>query len=102
MALARSGKRVLLVSTDPGSNLDEVLGLQLSSEPRAIPGAAGLSALNIDPEAAARAYRERVVGPYRGVLPEAAVTSMQQIAEVILSFQIILPSIPTNSCILTG
>ena len=45
---------------------------------RAVPGATGLSALNIDPEAAARAYRERVVGPYRGVLPEAAVTSMEE------------------------
>jgi arsenite-transporting ATPase len=78
VALARSGKRVLLVSTDPASNLDEVLGVQLSLEPKAVPGAAGLSALNIDPEAAARAYRERVVGPYRGVLPEAAVTSIEE------------------------
>jgi arsenite-transporting ATPase len=78
VTLARSGKRVLLVSTDPASNLDEVLGVQLSSEPRAVPSAVGLSALNIDPEAAARAYRERVVGPYRGVLPEAAVTSMEE------------------------
>ena len=78
IALARSGKRVLLVSTDPASNLDEVLSVQLSSVPMAVPGATGLSALNIDPEAAARAYRERVVGPYRGVLPEAAVTSMEE------------------------
>jgi arsenite/tail-anchored protein-transporting ATPase len=78
VTLARNGKRVLLVSTDPASNLDEVLGVQLSAEPREVPGATGLSALNIDPEAAARAYRERVVGPYRGVLPEAAVTSMEE------------------------
>ena len=78
IALARNGKRVLLVSTDPASNLDEVLGAELSSEPTAIPGAEGLWALNIDPEAAARAYRERVVGPYRGVLPDAAVTSMEE------------------------
>ena len=78
VALAKSGKRVLLVSTDPASNLDEVLGVQLSSEPTAIPGVEGLSALNIDPEAAARAYRERVVGPYRGVLPDAAVNSMEE------------------------
>lgn len=78
IALARSGKRVLLVSTDPASNLDEVLGVSLSSVPMAVPGATGLSALNIDPEAAARAYRERVVGPYRGVLPQAAVTSMEE------------------------
>jgi arsenite/tail-anchored protein-transporting ATPase len=76
--LAEAGKRVLLVSTDPASNLDEVLGVSLSALPTAVPGADGLFALNIDPEAAARAYRERVVGPYRGVLPEATVTSMEE------------------------
>lgn len=78
VALADRGKRVLLVSTDPASNLDEVLGVQLTGEPRPVPGAEGLFALNIDPEAAARAYRERVVGPYRGVLPDAAVNSMEE------------------------
>ena len=66
IALADSGKRVLLVSTDPASNLDEVLGVTLDASPNAVPGVPGLSALNIDPEQAARAYRERVVGPYRG------------------------------------
>ena len=78
VALAARGKRVLLVSTDPASNLDEVLGVRLSGTPTAVPGADGLFALNIDPEAAAAAYRERVVGPYRGVLPEAAVNSMEE------------------------
>ncbi len=78
VALARRGNRVLLVSTDPASNLDEVLGVPLSGAPTAIPGAEGLFALNIDPEAAARAYRERVVGPYRGVLPDASVASMEE------------------------
>ncbi len=78
VALARQGKRVLLVSTDPASNLDEVLGVALSGQPTAIPGADGLFALNIDPEAAARAYRDRVIGPYRGVLPDAAVNSMEE------------------------
>ena len=72
------GKRVLLVSTDPASNLDEVLGVELSGQPMAVPGAAGLYALNIDPEASAKAYRERVVGPYRGVLPDAAVNSIEE------------------------
>lgn len=76
--LAQRGKRVLLVSTDPASNLDEVLGVPLSGEATAVPGVNGLYALNIDPEAAAKAYRERVVGPYRGVLPEAAVQSMEE------------------------
>lgn len=76
--LADAGRRVLLVSTDPASNLDEVLGVRLSAEPTEVPGVAGLRALNIDPEAEAAAYRERVVGPYRDVLPAAAVASMEE------------------------
>src|SRR5512143_3231380 len=78
VALAGCERRVLLVSTDPASNLDEVLGVTLSGAPVAVPGADGLFALNIDPEAAAAAYRDRVVGPYRGVLPEAAINSMEE------------------------
>ena len=78
VALAGQGKKVLLVSTDPASNLDEVLGVRLSSDPLAVPDADGLFALNIDPEAAARAYRERVVGPYRELLPAAAIASMEE------------------------
>ncbi|CAA7622056.1 Arsenical pump-driving ATPase [Magnetospirillum sp. LM-5] len=78
LALADAGKRVLIVSTDPASNLDEVLGTGLSATPTAILGAANLFALNIDPEAAARDYRERMVGPYRGILPAAAIASMEE------------------------
>ena len=76
--LADSGKRVLLVSTDPASNLDEVLGTQLRNEPTPVQGVPRLFAMNIDPEAAATAYRERMVGPYRGLLPAAAVASMEE------------------------
>ncbi len=78
LALADAGKKVLLVSTDPASNLDEVLGTRLSGAPTAVPGAAGLFALNIDPEQAARDYRERIVGPYRGILPATALTSIEE------------------------
>ncbi len=78
VALARAGKRVLLVSTDPASNLDDVLGTPLGPEPRPIVGVPGLSAMNIDPEKAARSYRERVVGPYRGVLPQDAVAAIEE------------------------
>ncbi len=78
IALADRGRRVLLVSTDPASNLDEVLDTPLASEPRPVAGVRGLFAQNIDPEAAAHAYRERVVGPYRGVLPDAAVRSIEE------------------------
>jgi arsenite/tail-anchored protein-transporting ATPase len=61
LALSDAGKRVLLVSTDPASNLDEMLGQSLSNEPVAIPGAPNLHVMNIDPEAAAQDYRDRVI-----------------------------------------
>lgn len=78
VALADRGLRVLLVSTDPASNLDEVLGVPLSATPTAVPAAHGLFALNVDPVAAAAAYRERTIGPYRDLLPAAAVASMEE------------------------
>lgn len=78
LTLAKRGRRVLLVSTDPASNLDEVLETKLGAVPTDITRAPRLFALNIDPEAAAHAYRERMVGPYRGVLPEAAVRSIEE------------------------
>ncbi len=78
IGMADAGKRVLLVSTDPASNLDEVLGVSLSATPTQVPNVPGLSALNIDPVQAAHDYRERVVGPYRGVLPATAIASMEE------------------------
>src|SRR6187402_2607043 len=78
VALAERGRRVLLVSTDPASNLDEVLQTRLGSTATLVAGSSRLFALNIDPEASAHAYRERLVGPYRGVLPDAAVRSMEE------------------------
>jgi arsenite/tail-anchored protein-transporting ATPase len=59
--LADAGKRVLLVSTDAASNLDEMLGVVVSNHAVSVPGVAGLSVLNIDPDNAAQAYRQRVV-----------------------------------------
>lgn len=61
IALADAGKKVLLVSTDAASNLDEMLGITLSNQPVAVPGVPGLQVLNIDPDAAAVHYRTRVV-----------------------------------------
>jgi arsenite-transporting ATPase len=79
VALADRGKRVLLVSTDPASNLGQVFGFTIGeSEPTPVPGVARLSALNINPEAAARAYRDRLVGPVRGVLPAEIVKAMEE------------------------
>lgn len=78
VGLADRGRRVLLVSTDPASNLDQVLGVALGPHPTAIAAAPGLFALNIDPEAAARAYRDRVIGPYRGALADEVVRGMEE------------------------
>jgi arsenite-transporting ATPase len=78
VALADKGKKVLLVSTDPASNLDEVLQVKLQQIPTAVLEVENLFALNIDPEKAAAAYRDRLVGPYRGVLPDATVASMEE------------------------
>ena len=61
LALADHRRAVLVVSTDPASNLDEVFGQKLSNHPRQIHGATNLWALNIDPTAAAEAYRSRVI-----------------------------------------
>ena len=78
LALAESGKRVLIVSTDPASNLDEVLETTLGSRPLQVSGVPGMFALNIDPETSARDYRERMVAPYRNILPAAAIASMEE------------------------
>lgn len=78
LALAEAGRRVLIVSTDPASNLDEVLETPLAEVPTPVKGVPGLAALNIDPEAAAAAYRERMVAPYRNILPAAAIQSMEE------------------------
>jgi arsenite/tail-anchored protein-transporting ATPase len=78
VALADSGKKVLLVSTDPASNIHEVFGQDIGTDPTAIDGVDGLRAMNVDPEAAAEAYRESVVGPYRGVLPDSAIQSIEE------------------------
>ncbi|WP_078843320.1 arsenical pump-driving ATPase [Streptomyces albus] len=78
LGLADAGRRVLLVSTDPASNLGEVLGVEAGPVPVPVPGAPGLYAVNIDPAAAAAQYREKVVGPYRGTLPASAIDQIEE------------------------
>ncbi|MCF6387571.1 arsenical pump-driving ATPase [Mycobacterium sp. MBM] len=68
--LAGLGKRVLLVSTDPASNVGQVFGLTIGNTITPIAAVDGLSALEINPDQAAEAYRERIIGPVRGLLPE--------------------------------
>ena len=78
LTLAKAGKRVLLVSTDPASNVGQVFGVTIGNTVTAIQDVPGLSALEIDPEQAAEAYRERIIAPVRGLLPE---TELAGIAE---------------------
>ncbi|TNI84282.1 arsenical pump-driving ATPase [Aeromonas sobria] len=78
VALCDSGKRVLLVSTDPASNVGQVFDTAIGNTITTIAAVSGLSALEIDPQAAAQAYRERIVGPVRGKLPESVVRSIEE------------------------
>lgn len=78
VALAGAGKRVLLVSTDPASNVGQVFGISIGNKVTAIDAVPNLSALEIDPQAAAHAYRERIVGPVRGILPEPIVKGIEE------------------------
>lgn len=76
--LASAGKQVLLVSTDPASNVGQVFGISIGNHITAIPAVPGLAALEIDPQASAQAYRDRIVGPVRGVLPDAVVKGIEE------------------------
>jgi arsenite-transporting ATPase len=78
IALASGGKRVLLVSTDPASNVGQVFGIAIGNQITAVPDVPHLSALEIDPQAAAQAYRDRIVGPVRGLLPESVVKGIEE------------------------
>lgn len=78
VGLAEKGKKILLISTDPASNLDEVLETKLNSKPTEVNGVPNLFAMNINPIEAAVEYRERMVRPYRGILPDATIQQMEE------------------------
>lgn len=78
LQLADGGRQVLLVSTDPASNVGQVFGITIGNRISPVPGVAGLAALEIDPQAAAQAYRDRIVGPVRGLLPETVVKGIEE------------------------
>ncbi len=78
IALADSGKQVLLVSTDAASNLDEMLGITLANPPVPVPGVPGLSVLNIDPDNAAQSYRARVLAQMDPASTEAERGQVQE------------------------
>ncbi|MBJ7985466.1 arsenical pump-driving ATPase [Bacillus cereus] len=78
ITLADMGKQVLLISTDPASNLQDVFEIELTNKPKEIPSVPNLQVANLDPETAAHEYKERVVGPYRGKLPDTVIATMEE------------------------
>lgn len=75
---ASHGRRVLLVSTDPASNLGQVFGITIGNLVTMIPSVPGLAGLEIDPEQAVEAYRERIIAPIRGLLPEMEIAGITE------------------------
>lgn len=78
LVLAKKGQKVLLISTDPASNLQDVFGQTLSNEPTLIQGISHLYALNLDPVQAAADYKERIIAPYKGQMPDAVLATMEE------------------------
>lgn len=77
-SLAQDGKKVMLVSTDPASNLQDVFQTTLTNKPAPINGIDNLMVANFDPITAAEEYKESIVGPYRGVLPNSVLVNMEE------------------------
>ena len=78
VSLADSGKSVLLISTDPASNLQDVFSMELTNKGIPIPDVPNLVVANLDPIQAAAEYRESVIAPYRGKLPESVLANMEE------------------------
>lgn len=78
VTLAESEKKVLLISTDPASNLQDVFSMELTNKGMPIPGVPNLDVANLDPIQAAAAYRESVIAPYRGKLPASVISNMEE------------------------
>jgi arsenite-transporting ATPase len=78
VTLADAGNKVLLISTDPASNLQDVFKTDLNNKATRIKEIENLSVVNLNPEEAAREYRNSVIGPYKGQLPDAVIESMEE------------------------
>ncbi|WP_454054078.1 arsenical pump-driving ATPase [Clostridium sp. Marseille-Q7071] len=78
VALADEGKKIMLISTDPASNLQDVFNTELTNKGVAIKEVENLVVANFDPEEAAAEYRESVIAPYRGKLPQTVINNMEE------------------------
>ena len=78
VTLADTGSKVLLISTDPASNLQDVFSTELSGKGVEIEGVPNLVVANLDPIEAANEYKESVIAPYRGLMPEDVLKNMEE------------------------
>lgn len=78
VTLADKGEKVLLISTDPASNLQDVFGVELNNKGTSIKEVPNLVVVNLNPEEAASEYRESVLEPYRGKLPKSVIDNMEE------------------------
>lgn len=78
VSLADSGKKVLLISTDPASNLQDVFDMDLNNKGVPLKEVPNLVVANLNPIIAAAEYRESVIAPYRGLLPDTVINNMEE------------------------
>lgn len=78
VSLADEGKKIMLISTDPASNLQDVFDTELNNKGVQIKDVPNLIVANFDPEQAATEYKESVIAPYRGKLPETVLNNMEE------------------------
>lgn len=78
VSLADEGKKIMLISTDPASNLQDVFDTELNNKGVQIKDVPNLVVANFDPEQAATEYKESVIAPYRGKLPETVLNNMEE------------------------
>ena len=75
---ATEGKKTLIVTTDPASNLADVFEQEIGHKITPVKGMDNLYAMEIDPDEATREYKERIIGPFREIMPEDVIASLEE------------------------
>jgi arsenite/tail-anchored protein-transporting ATPase len=75
---AQQGKKTLIVTTDPASNLADVFEQEIGHKVTALQGIENLFGMEIEPDAATREYKERIIGPFRAFMPEDIIASLEE------------------------
>jgi len=75
---ATEGKKTLIVTTDPASNLADVFEQEIGHKITAIKDTESLYAMEIDPDKATKEYLEGIIGPYREIMPDDVIASLEE------------------------